>query len=142
MLEDYLAVGDAMIERIRDQVGALAFVGAASDLATVQESQQTTPAAFVVYQGDRIADDAGEGERTAVDQQWLVWLMVRNARQARTGDGVRQEAGPVLSSLIAALSGWKPLDGLRAFKRVNAPRPLYSKAAGYFPLMFTTRVFT
>lgn len=145
-MDDYLAAGPAILERLREEMPALAAVREAADLAGVTERTLGSPEAHVIYRGDSIpAGDprrGGEGERQVVVQSWMVVLAVRNARGAATGEGVRADAGPLISRALVALAGWSPGVGFRPLVRVQAPAPAYSPAFGYFPLQFQTRIVT
>jgi len=142
-MQDYLAAEPLIIQRLKDQVANLPVLSAA-DLADVAEAKQITPAAHVLYGGDRLADSAGRGAAQAWAQLWWIIVAVRNARDQGKGGEVRKTAGPLLLSVIKALSGWEPDKDHGPLKRVNPPtRPAYSKGGfAYFPLAFETVVET
>lgn len=145
---NYLALEPLIIDRLKTEVPTLRAVLSADALADLAEGVQTTPAAYVLYDGDDVpsADGkrAGDGARQLVSQRWLVVLAVRNARG---GSDAREDAGPLLTQILAALAGYHPQPAppsqvYRPLKRAQAPRPGYHAGYGYFPLLFTTEVLT
>lgn len=142
MLSDHLAAGPLFIARIRETVSDLADVLPARDLAGLTESTLRSPTVFVIYDGDVLADSAGRGQAQMVRQRWLVVLALRHARQGDGGAALGAEAGPLLTALLAALSGWTPSTDHRPLVRVAAPRPGYSPAFAYYPLAFETAFHT
>lgn len=149
MIEDYLAAGDLIEQRITDVVEKIKRVEGVGDLTTMLENDAEEflksisgklPAAFVGFDGETIGDMAGNGTDYVAGQRWLVVLAVGNYRRADTNKGVVAAAGPLLSQLAAALSGWKPA-GFTELIRQAAPRPGYRAGVGFFPLVFTTDLF-
>lgn len=142
MAADYLALGPLIAERLRERVQELQMVVTLQDAADLEERMRARrAAAFVVYDGDRLADAAGRGQAHPVWQRWLVVLAVRNARAHDTGDGLRDEAGPLISALLAALQGWQPDDdAYRPLARVAATAPGYSPAFAFYPLAFECQI--
>ena len=145
---NYLAVESLIIDRLTAEVPALRAVLSADALTDLTEGVQTTPAAYVLYDGDDVPSTdgkrAGDGARQLVSQRWLVVLAVRNARG---GADAREDAGPLLTQILAALAGYHPQPAppaqvYRPLKRAQAPRPGYHAGYGYFPLLFTTEVLT
>lgn len=147
-MSNYLALEPLIIARLQSQVTGLRAVLSADDLADLATGVQTTPAAYVLYDGDDVpatpAMRAGDGARQLITQRWLVVLAVRNARG---GADAREDAGPLLSQCLTALAGHHlqptpPAHIFRPLKRAQAPRPGYADGFGYFPLLFTTEVMT
>ncbi|HKJ94853.1 MAG TPA: hypothetical protein VKA32_04410 [Gammaproteobacteria bacterium] len=143
-VSDYLAVESALIAQIKAiEQGFKAVLGAA-DLQGLQQRQQITPAAHVVYQGDDLptgSQDRGVyGKPQRVMQRWIVAVAVRNVRGIRQGTAVREEAGPLMATLIEGLEGWQPPSPFRPLKRAPSPPPWFSEGFAYFPLLFTTEV--
>lgn len=143
-MDNYLCTESAIIDRVKGQVPSLKGVFSASDLDGVTEAQQITPAAHVLYLGDKVIETSNGrsalGDRQEVDQVWAVVLAVRNARTQITGEAARADAGPLIVAILKALQGWKPETGFTPLKRTNAPGPGFKSGFGYFPLYFTTRV--
>ncbi|MDT3707479.1 MAG: hypothetical protein ROZ09_11675 [Thiobacillus sp.] len=149
MIEDYLAAGALIEDRIRDKVPEIRRVEGVGDLTTLLENDAEEflkqisgklPSAFVGFDGETIGDMAGNGSDHVAGQRYLVVLAVGNYRRADTNKGVVDTAGPLLSKLVAALSGWKPM-GFTELIRQAAPRPGYRAGVGFFPLVFTTDLF-
>lgn len=140
-MPSYLALESALIDRLTEAVPALRHVGAVSGLAGLDERAAQSPAAYVIYDGEKIADASHDAARQVVNQRWLVVLFVRHAAQDG-GVQLRTEAGERLSDLLVALAGWIPPGHIRPITRVNAPRPGYTAAAGWFPLAYEARIVT
>ena len=148
MIEDYLAAGPLIEARIHDKVSGVKRIEGIADLTAWLEDEADfekqvsgkLPAAFVGFDGESIGDMAGDGFAHVAGQRWLVVLAVGNYRRADTNKGVVDVAGPLLSSLLQALNGWKPV-GFTELIRQAAPRPGYRAGVGFFPLVFVTNVF-
>ena len=143
-MENYLALETLIQVRLKDQVIALQDVKAASDLEDVTQQNQVTPAAYVIYSGDRVVDApsgrAGLGAAQSVYQTWLVMVATRY-RKNYTGPA--EDAGRVLYDIIQALAGWEAgRDFPRPLRRTNAPKPEYLGGYGYFYLGFETQLIT
>jgi len=140
--EDWLHVGAQMVERIGMELeDDIRQVRLAAALEEINDAAPAAPAVWVVWAGDRIVEGAGPGQGAAqaIDQQWIVALLVRSARDAASGSGVIHAAGPLLARILAALMGWQP-QGCRALRRIEAPRPSYVAGAGVYPLAFAARL--
>ena len=142
-MDNYLSAEPAIIARLKASVPELLGVFSASDLEGVVEAQQTTPAAHVLYFGDKVVDGSGRsstGEVQCVDQLWYVVLAVRNARNQITGQAARADAGPLISKILKALQGWVPTQAHGPLKRINGAGPGFKSGFAYLPFCFTTRV--
>lgn len=146
MIADYLAAGALIEARIQAKAPDIKRVAALGSLYTLLEAEPEDflkqvsgklPAAFVGFDGELIGDTAGDGISHIALQRWLIVLVVGNYRQADRGEGVVDAAGPLLSQLVAALTGWRP-DGFTELMRQSAPRPGYLVGVGFFPLSFVT----
>lgn len=141
MIENYLEIEPALIARVAAAVPGLRKVFGMAELATIRErAAQFAPCACVVYDGDTVPGGdgarAGNGAAQVVLQRWVVWLIVRNVRDANDGAAARSDAGPLLSLLIQALAGWQPTPAFRPLRRNSAPRPLFEDGVIHFPLLF------
>lgn len=135
-LTNYLAAEPLIIARLKDKVPEFAHVGDWSEYSTLEEGAIQTPAAFVMYGGDRVNEAGGKGNVQRADQIWGVVIVVRNVAQRRAGTAIREEAGPLMAQTLAALMGWQPAPQFRELERLPAPRPEYAKLVGFFPLQF------
>lgn len=135
-LDNYLAAEPLIIARLKEQVPEFVHVGDWSEYSTLEEGAIATPAAFVMYGGDRLHDAGGKGAVQRIDQMWGVVVVVRNVAQRRAGTAIREEAGPLMMKTVNALMGWKPAPQFRELERMPAPRPEYAKLVGFFPLQF------
>ncbi len=142
MIADYLSAGAAIVARLEAWLPGVSAVRQAPSRAAVNESALGSLAVLVVYDGDRLGDEAGRGRAQIVHQQWLVLLAVRHAAQGDGGAAQAALAGPLLSRLLEALSGWPPSPEHRPLIRIAAPRPAHTPGFTYYPLAFETAVST
>lgn len=146
MLDNYLEAEGLIIARIKAEVSGLKAVLPAADLAGVAENAQPSPAVHVIYAGDQVPGSDNQrstsGALQKVTQQWYAVVAVRNARTQTSGAAARETAGPIITQVLAALAGWQPADAFKPLKRVNAPPPKTIGTFAYFPLLFTTEVYT
>jgi hypothetical protein len=145
-LDDYLALEEPLVQRVRSAVPEFKAVVTAAELTAIEQMRQQTPAAIVVYDGDAVPQtpesEARDGERQIAIQRWLVVIAVQNVRDTRGGTSARREAGPLMSKTMAALKGWQPpVAGVRKLRRGDGvPGPAFDSGFGYFPLLFLARV--
>ncbi len=112
----------------------------AADLAGVEERAQMAPALFVVFDNYNPAQEVNRGRVQQVEQHWVIFVVTRNARGQHSGQGVRDDARPLLDLVTRALCGWEPHPDFGALYMGADTGPIYSEAGfGYFPLRFTTR---
>ena len=146
MIDNYLKIEGLLKEKLRDCVSDAKAVYSVSDLAAIQEKAQVTPALHVLYSGDQLpgadGNQTGTGRGQMVFQRWMVVIAVRNVRDVQGGEGVRESAGALISSVIKAVQGWNPSCEFRNFKRVSAPTPVFNAGFGYFPLAFEIQLVT
>ncbi|WP_130471746.1 phage tail terminator protein [Candidatus Magnetaquicoccus inordinatus] len=139
-MNDLFFAQELLVNRLTEQVNGLRLVQGVRDAALVQERPGTTPAAYVLYDGQDLRMHAGRAQ--VVDQKWLVMLVIRSLRdhpvKAMPGEG-RQEAGPLLVHLCRALLGWRPAMEYGPLSLLNAPNPSFRDGFGYYPLRFATR---
>ncbi|GEK71596.1 MULTISPECIES: phage tail terminator protein [Halomonas] len=144
MISDYLAAEQAIIDRLTARLPEVA-IQSAPDLAGVVEDRQVTPAVIVLYAGDQVpgGDAVDQGDYHRIRQRWMTVVSVRSARGQRSGEGVREAAGPLLTQVIQALGGWRPAKGLGRMVRESAPRPAFTRGGyGYFPLQWGIDLLT
>ena len=137
----YLAIGEQIVARLRDQVPELLEVYTPSEIGDAEESSQITPCCHVVYGGDTVADDAGRGQANIVTQQWFVILAVRHsASQLNDTLELQKEAGLIIPKILKALQGWQPAGSVMPLVRVNASPPVYQSTCAYYPFAFTGKL--
>ena len=134
----------AVVSRLKQLVPDLAMVIAAPDVETALESQVTSPAAHVIYDGYAVPGAstarAGAGQTQVLIQRLLVIIAVKNARdQARKREAIDM-AGELFIGCFVALAGWSPLVQARPLRLATAPRPLYGPAWAYVPLAFECEI--
>ena len=141
-MADALSIWQPICDRIKAQVPALKRVSAAWDLASVVEQSQVHPAAFVIYDGEDVADQTPNGTKVMESQHFVVVLVVRNAKDALGGTGAAEDALAIRAGIYAALSGWKPGPEHRPLLRARANyRPHYTPGFAYLPTAFETKSF-
>lgn len=143
-MRNYLSLESLIQQRLKGQVVGLQSIKAASDLDDATSQNQVTPAAYVIYAGDRVVDApsarAGQGAAQSVYQTWLVMVATRYQKNYK---GPSEDAGEVISGIIKALAGWQAgADFPRPLRRINAPNPEYLGGYGYFYLGFETQLIT
>jgi hypothetical protein len=138
LLLDYLFLGPLIEQRLRNEVSGLAVRGI-EQLAQATEANVRSLDAFVLFEGESFAEgDAGRASSSSqlVTQKWTVLLAVRNASQV-DANGRNNAAGPYLSSMHKALSGWTPPDAFRAMRRSNGRQASYGGNTALYPLTFS-----
>lgn len=138
----HFAAGMAIRDRLAGAMPELKQARLAASLQEIADWQPSSPAVWVIWDGDAIADTGGRGLAQIVRQRWVVALIVRSLRDAATGGGVVEEAGPLMSRLLKLLMGWTPPQpaGCRPLVRTNAPAPGYGAGYGYFPAAFEAAI--
>lgn len=136
-MADFLEIGALIEQRIKD-AGIDVYVGGASDLASLTERAQPDRAAYVIYAGFTPGASNGPGVRS-VTQRWMVTVCVRNVRGIQSGEGVRNDAGPLIHQIVALLMGWRPSASYDFLALEPSPAPYFGDGVGYFPIMFSTK---
>ncbi|WP_347253457.1 phage tail terminator protein [Leminorella grimontii] len=147
MVTDYLFSEPLIIKRLRETLPDLREITGAAGLAQIQEENIPAPAAYVLYLGDSIsATPAATGGIQArqqfVTQLWAVVVVVYYADGRGMGEEINSEAGPYLSRVIEALSGWKPeIGSCPPVRRHPQQLPAqYEDGYGFFPLVFQVQI--
>lgn len=135
MIKNYLAFGELLRERLREKVTSAKAVKTASEIAGLNEKAIVSPTLFVLYMGDAPADTDDDWDARITTQRWLVVVAVRNRRDQAGGEGVQDEAGPVIGEVINALRDWHPGGDFRRPRRIAAPAPGWTPGGfGYYPI--------
>ena len=137
-MKDLFSAQALIITQLTEQVPELRVVRGARDLPSIRERPGTTPAAYVLYDGQDAG--VGAGREQVVEQKWLVVVVIRNARDALFGQGERQEGGPVLLHICQPLLGWQPGPEYGALSLIHTPAPSFNEGFGFYPLRFATRM--
>lgn len=145
-MDNYLAAESLILSRLKDRIAGVPQrdIAAAADLADVTEKQQRPKAIYVQYFDDAlVAGDKGKtfaGQAVAVDQLWLVVVMVRNVSDT-SGSQAREDAGPIVLEVLRSLQGFIPSSEHGALQRRNSPyRTTFRNGFCYVPMLFATRV--
>lgn len=132
-----LAIEPLLVERIRQVVGVQGLkVITSAEMAGVKENAQPVPAVHVVYDGVSVREEKGLVE---IIERWITFVAVRNLRSTRSGEDARQDAGPILDAVFAALLGWQPT-GVKPLLPASPPRPYFNAGYAYFPLAWDARL--
>lgn len=75
----------------------------------------------------------GNGVLLGLEQTWLTILSIAHNKNAGRDSGMRDEAGPLIDTIIAALHRYQPT-GYRPLRLANAFAPLYEGGMAHFPL--------
>lgn len=139
ILADYLFVGERIAAKLAEAVPSVA-VRSIEQLSQASEANVRDKDLFVLWERDVFpqtdAARSGAGTSQRVDQIWTVLLAVRHAGQT-TQDARNQAAGPLLSAIHKALSGWAPEGSLRPLQRTNGRQASYGGNVGLYPLTFS-----
>lgn len=140
-IEEELAA--RLVAKLKD-TGLVATVYTAGEYAQVEEQSQVHPAAAVIYNGYRPGDEVGQGIQQAVEFEFLVVLVTRNASDFATGGGARDDVSPIFDALLPAVIGWRPpIEGAgfpSPFRLAQASGAQVSDAGfAYWPVAFTIR---
>ncbi|MBC7490732.1 MAG: hypothetical protein H7240_12985, partial [Glaciimonas sp.] len=77
MVTDYLFMEPLLVERVKTSVSDLKGIFTAPDIAAMDEKNQITPAAHMIYIGDEIAKGtADQGSLGKVQYVTQLWVMV------------------------------------------------------------------
>lgn len=132
-----LAIEPLLVERIRQGVDAPGLkILTAADMSGFKENTQPVPAVHVVYDGVSVREDKGLVEIT---ERWITIVAVRNLRSTRSGEDARQDAGPILDAVFAALLGWQA-GGVKPLLPASPPRAGFNAGYAYFPLAWDARL--
>lgn len=144
--DDYLFLEDAFIQRIKSEVAGLANVEGMPDLQSLGDQIPQSPAVYVIYLGDAVPQGVtAQGASKAVQKVEQRWGLVLGINVAdSTGDGVaaRRAAGPLLSQLIMAITGWHPEGIATPITRAPGATPAqYNDGLYFFPVVFSATIY-
>jgi hypothetical protein len=143
----FLAPEALIVARLEERI-ALADWGArrvprvltAADAANVEERSQLAPAYYVVLDNYAPTQVQGNGRVQQIEQQWVIYSVLRNAIRHDSAQGVRDDAHMLIDLAISALCGFVVHSDFAPLSMLADTGPIYSDAGfGYFPLRFATR---
>jgi hypothetical protein len=130
-MEDYLEVEPLIKARLKEKIPDAQILSSWGQPA-IKENHDLPPSVMVFLENDRPQESVATGRNQKIEQTWLALVVVQDAEN---------EAGPLISKVIRALSGWLPKDSrFSPFKRIKSSYvPDYSpNGIFYFPLSFST----
>jgi hypothetical protein len=143
LVTDYLFLEQLIVDKLKADVPGLKGVFSSPDLATISGQQQITPAAHVIYLGDETGSGPGDqgtmGQVQTITQLWAVVIAVYFADAHNTGAGTRRLAGPLITSMLDAMSGWTPQDTVVPLTRGRPINAHYANGYGYYPFVFRAK---
>lgn len=109
-------------------------------LNDVTEQSQITPACYVVYRGESVADTAGRGKKVQVAQRYSVIVAVAHgASQINAYDGV-QTAGEIIPLVLNQLQGKELIPNASPLLRVGSDTAGFSHVFSYYPFTFESKL--
>lgn len=140
MIENFLAIEAALLQRIQSGIQGLAAVGSYLTLTSLQHGALVFPSVWVGYGGYQPEGEPMAGGKVQqIRQVWHVTLVVQ-ADNDPGGASVRNTAGPLLTKILQLLMGWKPGENFRPFELIHAPEPDYGDGVGMFHLSFACSI--
>jgi len=136
----FLALEDALVNRLKGELPDAVHVLTAADLAGVTEGTQPTPAVHVIFGASPIKRVNPDGRSAMVEQTWYTVITVRNVRGVRSGSDARLEASALVDKVLAALMGWKATVTDQPLMLTTPPAPGYSAGFLYLPLAWKAEV--
>ena len=109
MLQDYLSVGGAIEQRLRDEMGD--DVDMICSLFTVNDPEELKRKAVslhITQLPSRFGDDAGNGRKQSEYQRWQVALCFKSPRSDDEVAQLRERAGALCLKLRQCLQGFCP----------------------------------
>ena len=120
--DNYLAVEPLMIARLEQELGrAVEAVGGVVEYErALADPDSPRPAAFVLYAGDRAAENvAGQGRALRLTQLWQVGLLLRPEIDDQNGRASMAQAGRLIARVLKALAGHRFAPGFMPVRRVQ-----------------------
>ncbi|WP_019024056.1 MULTISPECIES: phage protein Gp37 [unclassified Thioalkalivibrio] len=140
MSGNLLAAEGAILEQCKAALGdAVATYGTMTDMQTVEERSQRTPALYVVFDGYRPGGQAGAGRTQQFIVRWLVVVAVRNVGTEGAAQG---EAGALVGALIPALMNFRPDADHGRLQATDPPAPVYREGFAYIPTAWEVTTHT
>jgi hypothetical protein len=131
MLVDWLGAAPLLITKLKAAIPSLEEVQVVSSQAEAQAIAQLAPSCFVAWGGDNVGGYAGSGSVCEVSQRWAIILVTKPGTSA----------GPLLSSIISALSGVSLSEEFDPLHYSGAIGSTFDGAFVYSTVYFSTAVF-
>ncbi|MBF0193483.1 MAG: hypothetical protein HQL71_02955 [Magnetococcales bacterium] len=136
-MNNYFAAEALILNQLKNLENEFKLISTTRSLKELINHPSPTPALFLIYDGQEPFMAAGKEQ--VVDQQWLLVIVVRCARQTAAGAYERLEAGPLINTIATALIGWQPNNDFGPLALTTAPGPVYNNGYGYYQVRFSTR---
>jgi hypothetical protein len=143
LAENFFTLEQLLVDRLTLELADLTpkvKILTAADLAGVSEEQQITPAIHLVYRGYRPTDVRTDGKAARLQQTWLAVVATRNARQLRSGEAARADAGQIAQRVLRALMGYQPTGSSKPLMLTDGPEAGFNGGFQYLPLAFTAEL--
>lgn len=134
----FLALEQALVERLTAELDAQVQVLTHGALPAVGAGSTPPPAVLVLYGGSEIAETPYAGRVTLIRQEWVVLVVSQDLPDAADAD---LTAGPLVDAVLAALMGWQPPDpAARPLQLTALPPPEYVNGNQWLPITFATEI--
>lgn len=144
MIENYFGVGTQLVAFLKslkhDGEPIFKRVEFLQSLNDVSEQRHITPACYVVYRGESVADTAGGGKKVQIHQRYSVIVAVSHASsQNNAYDGVIT-AGELIPIVLKNLQGKKMVPYASPLVREGSDVAGFSHVFSYYPFTFGTKL--
>jgi len=133
----YLGLESLIVTRLEQQLALLRplpRVLVTGALSVMKEADQPIPAVHVLLNNSNPRSETAAGQKIMVDQQWLVYVVVRELRK---GQYLTEAADILIVKVLQSLQAWQPPGGYARFKWLKSGvKPLASNGFMYYPLLF------
>ncbi|MBF0445038.1 MAG: hypothetical protein HQL68_05570 [Magnetococcales bacterium] len=136
-MSNYFAAESLILNQLQSLGNDFKLISTGRSLKELFNHPGPTPALYLIYDGQE--PFMGAGQEQVIDQQWLLVVVVRCARETTAGAFERLEAGPLINKLFTTLLGWQPHNEFGPLTLKTAPGSVYNNGYGYYPVCFSTR---
>ncbi|MBF0380687.1 MAG: hypothetical protein HQL69_06700 [Magnetococcales bacterium] len=136
-MSNYFAAEELILNQLQSLTDGFKLINTGRSIKELFNHPGPVPALYLIYDGQK--PFMGAGVEQVIDQQWLLVVVVRCARETTSGTFERLEAGPLINSICSTLLGWKPNSDYGPLTLTTAPGPIYNNGYGYYPICFSTR---
>lgn len=137
IINDFFSCGKLMLERLKESCGFSHYEFVQTGIQA-NEFTSFSPAALVVYKGFEPNDQRGSA--ILLQQRWSVIVVVRSLYAHQTGEGVRDEAGILISNVIKNIVGWQPAKEFRPMRLERGEPPWFMPGVGFYPVTFSVQL--